>query len=57
LTTDEIKEAQVDEYLIIDDVRLGAETGKVDFQVMPEFSISILEFFEKVNGQWIHSKQ
>jgi hypothetical protein len=56
MTADEIKEAQVEEYLIIDDVRLSVQTGKVDFQVMPEFSTSILEFFEKVNGQWTHLK-
>lgn len=57
LTGEEIKERQIDEYLIIDDVRLGLETGNVDFQVMPEFSTSILEFFEKINGQWTHLKR
>lgn len=57
LTEDEIKEKRIDEYLIIDDIRLGVETGKVDFQVMPEFSTGILEFFEKINGQWTHLKR
>ena len=57
LTEDEINKQGIDEYLIIDDVRLGVETGKVDFQVMPEFSTSILEFFEKVNGRWTHLKR
>ena len=57
LTEKEIKKRKIDDYLIIDDVRLGVETGRVDFQVMPEFSTSILEFFEKVNGQWTHLKR
>lgn len=57
LTKQEIKERKVEEYLIIDDLRLGVETGHVDFQVMPDFSISILEFFEKRNGKWIHLKR
>jgi hypothetical protein len=57
LAEDEIKESQIEEYLIIDDVRLGVETGMVDFQVMPEFSTSILEFFEKIDGRWIHLKR
>jgi hypothetical protein len=57
LTEEEIKEKGIEEYLIIDEVRLGVETGKVDVQVMPEFSTSILEFFEKRNGQWTYLKR
>jgi len=56
LTEDEIKERRIDEYLIIDNVRLGVKTGQVDFQVMPEFSTSILEFFERIDGHWTHLK-
>jgi len=52
LTEKEIKKQGISEYLIIRDVRLGAMTGSVDFQIMPEFSTSILEFFEKQNGRW-----
>jgi hypothetical protein len=57
LTEDEIKKNGIEEYLIVSDVRLGAMTGKVDFQIMPEFSHSLLEFFEKQGGQWTHLKR
>jgi hypothetical protein len=57
LTEREIEENEITEYLIIDDIRLGVETGMVDLQVMPEFSTSILEFFKKENGQWMHQRR
>jgi len=57
LTEDEIKKQGVDEYLIVREVRLGAKTGQVSFQIMPEFSDSLLEFFEKINGRWTHLKR
>ncbi len=56
LTEEEIKKQGIDEYLIVSDVRLGVLTGKVNFQIMPEFSRSLLEFFEKQDGQWTHLK-
>ena len=57
LTEDEIKKQGIDEYLIPQEVRLGTVTGKVQLQIMPEFSHSLLEFFEKRNGQWTHLKR
>ena len=56
MTADEIKKQGVDEYLIVTDVRLGATTGQVNLQIMPEFAYSLLEFFEKQNGHWTHLK-
>lgn len=56
LTEEEIKQQGIDEYLIVDKIRLGLESGTVSFQIMPEFSSSLLEFFEKQNGQWTHMK-
>ncbi len=53
LAEKEIKKRKIEDYLIVSDVRLGVTTGKVIFQVMPEFSSSILEFFEKQNGKWV----
>ncbi len=57
MTEDEIKKQGVDEHLIVREVRLGAKTGQVSFQIMPEFSDSLLEFFEKINGRWTHLKR
>jgi hypothetical protein len=57
LTADEIKKKGIEEYLIINDLRLGAMTGKVNLQIMPAFSESLLEFFEKQHGHWTHLKR
>lgn len=57
LTADEIKKKGIQEYLIINDLRLGAMTGKVNLQIMPAFSESLLEFFEKQHGLWTHLKR
>jgi hypothetical protein len=57
LTEDDLKKQGIDEYLIVREVRLGAKTGQVSFQIMPEFSDSLLEFYEKINGRWTHLKR
>jgi hypothetical protein len=57
LTEDEIKKKGIEEYLLVSDIRLGAVTGQVSLQIMPEFSDSLLEFFEKQGGQWTHLKR
>ena len=45
LAENEIKKSRIEEYLIIDDVRLGVETGMVDFQLCRS-SEDILSFLK-----------
>lgn len=56
LPEDEIKRRGINEYLTINDVRLGKMTAKVDFAINHAFPRSLLEFFEKRNGKWTHLK-
>ena len=48
----EIKAAGFVDYLIIDQVNVGLTSAMVDFQVMPEFYVGILDFFENENEVW-----
>jgi hypothetical protein len=57
LTEDEIKKLGIDEYLIPSEIRVGTRSAMINFQIMPEFSHSLLEFFEKQNGKWTHLKR
>jgi hypothetical protein len=54
LSEDEIRNLDPQEYLIIDEVIVGAKSAMIDLQIMPEFSVGILEFFYKENGKWVH---
>lgn len=49
----EIKSDSIKKYLIIDEVNIGLNSAMIDFQVMPEFSVGVLDFFDKQNGEWI----
>lgn len=57
MTEEEITKQGIGEYLKVTDIRLGVMTGSVDFLVKHAFPNSLLEFFEKRNGQWTHLKR
>ena len=52
LSKQELEQMKIEEYLVIDEVNIGLNSAMIDFQVMPEFSVGILDFFKKENGMW-----
>lgn len=52
LNKKQIDEAGISRYLIIDEVTIGLKHSMVDFQVMPESYIGVLDFFNKENAEW-----
>ncbi|MEZ5041131.1 MAG: hypothetical protein R2828_35990 [Saprospiraceae bacterium] len=52
LTKEQIEENGISRYLIIDEVTIGLKSVMIDFQVMPEGYIGVLDFFNKENEEW-----
>jgi len=48
---EQIEKKGISRYLIIDEVTIGLKSVMIDFQVMPEAYIGILDFFNKENGE------
>jgi len=57
LSKEEIERNQIEEYLVIDEITIGLNSAMIDFQIMPEFSVGILDFFKKENGDWKLNKR
>lgn len=57
LSKEEIKLRDIKEYLIIDEINIGVYSVLIDFQVMPEFSVGILDAFYKENDEWQLNKR
>lgn len=52
LNQKQIEDNGISRYLIIDEVTIGLKYSMIDFQVMPEGYIGVLDFFNKENAEW-----
>jgi len=52
LTKKQIEKNEFSRYLIIDEITIGLKSVMINFKVMPEGYIGVLDFFNRENNEW-----